>query len=66
MITHTIPSNLLPVGTWLSIITIRIDGQTASRKKFPPDFYIFWFKKLDKIFHNYIDHIFMKISVVSE
>ena len=32
---------------------------------FPRLLYI-WFKKLDKIFHNYIDHIFMKISMVSE
>ena len=36
------------------------------KKKFSPDFYIFRFKKLDQVLHDYVDYIFVKISMISK
>ena len=33
---------------------------------FPPDFNIFWVHQADQVFHNNIDTIFMKVTMIAE
>ena len=66
MICHPVPCNVFPLCTRFTIITVRINGNTASWSKFSPHFNVFRIHQFDKVFHNDIDAILMEISMIAE
>lgn len=62
----TLLCSLLPFGSRLAVVGIRINGQTAARQEFAPNLNIFRLHQLDKILHNDIYAVFMEITVITE
>lgn len=66
MILQPVPGEFFIFGAGFSVIGIWIDTQAATGKKFSPDFNIFWVHQTDQIFHDDIDAVLMKSSVITE
>ena len=63
---ETLLRSLLPFGSRLAVVGIRIDGQTAARQEFAPNLNILRLHQFDKILHNDIYAVFMEITVITE
>ena len=61
-----IPCHLFPLGPLFSVVTIRVYGNSAAWKKFAPYFDICGVHQINKVVHNYIYAVFVKIAAVSE
>ena len=61
-----VPCNLLPFCSRLAIITVRIDGNTATRGEFAPDFDVLRIHKANQILHDDIDAVLVEIAVIAE
>ena len=62
----TLLRSLLPFGSRLAVVGIRIDGQTAARQEFAPNLNIFRLHQLNKVLHDDVHAILMEITVITE
>lgn len=51
---------------WLPIVAVWVDADSSAWHKFSPYLYVFWIHQFDKVFHDDVDTIFVKVSVVAE
>ena len=66
MVSKSFPRDLFPFSTGFTIITVRIDGDAAARKKFTPDLDIAGFHQLYQVIHDDVDTIFVEITMIAE
>ena len=58
--------SLFPLGTRLAIVCVWIDGQTTTRRKLAPNLDIFRIHQLYEIFHDDVDAVLVKVTVIAE
>ena len=63
---HPLPGKLLPLGSWPSVVGIRIDRYATPRGEDSCHFYILRIHQSDEILHDLVDAILMEISMVPE
>ena len=66
MVAHTVTGKLLIFRAGTAVIGIGPDGNPAPRGKYARNFYIFGLHEPDKILHDHVHAILMKISMVAE
>ena len=66
VILHPIFSHLLPLGSFSSIIGVRIYGNSTARSEDSCHLNILRIHQFDKVFHNLIHAIFVEISMIAE
>ena len=66
MVGQAVPCYLFPFGARSAVVAVWVNGNTAAWCKFAPHFDIFWIHEFDKIFHNDIDTVFVKIPMIAE
>ena len=66
MVVETVGGTGFINRTRAAINSERMNGNAAARGKFAEDFNIFRLHQTDKIFHDDIDAIFMKVAVIAE
>ena len=57
---------LFPLCTRLAIVCVWIDGQTTARRKLAPYLDVLRIHQLNKVFHDDIDAVLVKVPVVAE
>ena len=62
----TLFGSLFPFCTRLAIICVWIDGQTTARRKLAPYLDIFRIHQLDKVFHNDVNAVLVKVPMIAE
>ena len=55
-----------PVRPGLSVVGVRIDGQTAARKELAPDFDVLGLQECHQVVEDDIDAVLMEIAVVAK
>ena len=58
--------SLFPLSTRLAVICVWIDGQTTARRKLAPHLDIFRIHQLHEIFHDDVDAVLVKVTVIAE
>ena len=58
--------HLFPFRSGLAVIAVRIDGNASTGSELAPYFDIFRIHELDKIFHDYVYAVLMKVTVIAE
>lgn len=66
MVHHPVLGHLFILGAGLSIIAIRINGDTAARSEFAPHFNVFRLHQFYQIIHNDIHTMLVEISMIAE
>lgn len=66
MVKESMLGQLLELSAWFAIVTVGIDANSASWRKFAPNFNVSRIHKLYEIFHYDINAIFVKVSMISE
>ena len=57
---------LFPLCTRLAVVCVWIDGQTTARCKLAPYLDVLRIHQLDKVFHDDIDAVLVKVPVIAE
>ena len=57
---------LFPLCTRLAVVCVWIDGQTTARRKLAPYLDVLRIHQLDKVFHDDINAVLVKIPVIAE
>ena len=58
--------SLFPLCTRLAIVCVWIDRQTTARRKLAPYLDVLRIHQLDKVFHDDIDAVLVKVPVIAE
>ena len=66
MLSKSVPCHFFPFCTRLTVIAVRINGNSAAWEKFSPYFDIFRLHKLNKVIHNDVNAVLVEISVIAE
>ena len=62
----TLFCSLFPLCTRLAIVCVWVDGQTTARRKLAPYLDVLRIHQLDKVFHDDIDAVLVKVPVIAE
>ena len=66
MMCKPVPCDLFPFRSLLTIIAVRINGDSATWKEFSPYFNIFRLHQLYQIIHDNVHAVLMEIAVIAE
>ena len=66
MIHHPVRCHFFVFCSWLAVVGVGIDGQSAARREFSPYFDIAGVHQFDQIIHDDVDDIFVEISMIPE
>ena len=58
--------SLFPLCTRLTVVCIWIDGQSTARRELAPYLDVLRIHQLDKVFHNDVNAVLMKVPVIAE
>ena len=61
-----IPGYLFPLSPLFTVVAIWINGNSAAGQKFAPYFDICRVHQINKVVHNYVNAVFVKVAAVSE
>ncbi len=61
-----VQSYLFPLGPFFAVVAIGVYGNSAAGQKFAPYFDICRVSQINKVVHNYVHAILVKIAAVSE
>ena len=57
---------LFPLSTRLAVVCVWIDGQTTTRRKLAPYLDVLRIHQLDKVFHDDVNAVLVKVPVIAE
>ena len=57
---------LFPLCTRLTVVCVRIDGQTTARRKLAPYLDVLRIHQLDEVFHDDVDAVLVKVPMIAE
>ena len=57
---------LFPICTRLAVVCVWIDGQTTTRRKLAPYLDVLRIHQLQKVFHDDVDAVLVKVPVIAE
>ena len=66
MTREPLPCNFLPFRTRLAIIAIGVNRDTAARSELPPNLYVLWIHQGNKILHDDVHAVLMKVTMITE
>ena len=66
MMGKSFPCHLFPFCAGLTVIAVRVNGDTPAGQEFSPNLNIFGIHELYQIIHDDIHAVFMEIAVIPE
>lgn len=66
VVCHAVPSDFLPAGARLAVVTVRVNRDAAARRELAPDLDVLRLHELDEILHDDVHAVLMEIAVVAE